>query len=50
MGVMYSERIRWLVLSYICRRLHGLFVLGGGGGGGGKGPSSKMSQREMGEC
>ena len=23
---------------------------GGGGGGGGKGPSSKMSQREMGEC
>ena len=40
MGVMYSERIRWLVLSYICRRLHGLFVvvllffLGGGGGGG----------------
>ena len=28
-------------VSYICRRLHGGF---------GRGPSSKMSQREMGEC
>ena len=33
MGVMYSERIRWLVLSYICRRLVVCLFLGGGGGG-----------------
>ena len=38
MGVMHSERIRWLVFL-VCRRLHGV----------GRGPSPKMSQREMGE-